>query len=96
MQSHFINSRRIDGGDIVTRDKCLWNPLAVDPVASQFSSYAAFQDTTVVRRLVPHIPVAADLTNAHSQLRQQILGENYCSLSDVIVLFVTPSCFRYT
>ena len=72
MQPNFINSIRTDGGDIVSRDKCPWNPLSVDPVASQFSSYAAFQDTTVVRLLAPDVP--AD-TDAHDQLRQQISGE---------------------
>ena len=56
MQSNFINSTRTDGGDIIRRDKCLWNPLSVDPVASQFSSYAAFQDTAVVRPLAPAYP----------------------------------------
>ena len=63
MQSNFINSVLTDGGDIVRRDTCLWNPLSVDPVASQFSSYAAFQDTTVVRPLVPDVPVDAELTD---------------------------------
>ena len=77
MQSHFINSIGIDGGDIVIRDKCPWNPLAGDPVASQFSSYAAFQDTTVVRPLVPNVPVDVELTDAHDRLRQQIVGEYY-------------------
>ena len=70
MQSNFINSTRTDGGDIIGRDKCPWNPLSVDPVASQFSCYAAFQDTTVVRPLAPRVPVNTELTDAHDQLRQ--------------------------
>jgi FPC/CPF motif-containing protein YcgG len=77
MQPNFINSIDTTGGDIVTRDKCLWNPLAVDPVASQFSSYAAFKDTTVVRPLVPSVSVDAELTHAHDQLRHQICGDYY-------------------
>ena len=77
MQSNFINSTRTDGGDIIGRDKCPWNPLSVDPVASQFSCYAAFQDTTVVRPLAPRVPVNTELTDAHDQLRQQICGDSY-------------------
>lgn len=51
----------------VSRDKCPWNPLSVDSVESQFSSDAAFEDTTVVKLLAPHVPVDTD---AHDQLRQ--------------------------
>ncbi len=65
------------GGDIARGDKCLWNPLSVDPVASRFSNYAAFQDRVVVRPLAPDVPVDAELTDAHDQLRQQILGHLY-------------------
>ena len=46
-------------------------------MASQFSSYAAFQDTAVVRPLAPDVPVDAELTDAHDQLRQQISGDSY-------------------
>ena len=63
--------------DIARGDKRLWNPLSVDPVASRFSSYAAFQDTAVVRPLAPDVSVDAELINAHDQLRHQILGQFY-------------------
>jgi FPC/CPF motif-containing protein YcgG len=66
-----------DSGDISRRNKSLWNPLSVDPVASQFSSYAAFQDTAVVRPLAPDVPVDAELTDAHDQIRRQILDDYY-------------------
>jgi uncharacterized protein len=66
-----------DSGDISRRNKSLWNPLSVDPVASQFSSYAAFQDTAVVRPLAPDVPVDAALTDAHDQIRRQILDDYY-------------------
>ncbi len=77
MRPNLINSTLTDGGDTARRDKCLWNPLSVDPVASQFSSYAAFQDTAVVRPLVPDVPVDAELIDAHDQLSQQIAGDYY-------------------
>ena len=77
MQPNLINTGHTNSGDIARRDRCLWNPLSVDPVARQFSSYAAFQDTAVVRLLAPDVPVDAELTEAHDQLRQQILGEYY-------------------
>ena len=77
MQPNLINTIRTDSGDIARRDKCLWNPLSADPVASRFSSYAAFQGTAVVRPLVPDGPVDAELTEAHDQLREQIFGEYY-------------------
>src|SRR4029079_11172714 len=66
-----------DSGDISRRNKSLWNPLSVDPVASQFSSYAAFQDPAVVRPLAPDVPVDAELTDAHDQIRPQILDDYY-------------------
>lgn len=50
-----------------------WNPLSADPVARQFSSYAAFKDDKVIRPLAPAID--RELTDAHSQLRHQILGQ---------------------
>lgn len=77
MQPNLINTGHTNSGDIARRDRCLWNPLSVDPVARQFSSYAAFQDTAVVRLLAPDVPVDAELTEAHDQLRQQISGEYY-------------------
>jgi FPC/CPF motif-containing protein YcgG len=77
MEPNFIHSVLIDSGDIATRDRCPWNPLSVDPVASQFSGYAAFQDSTVVRPLALDKPVDAGLTDAHNQLRQQICGDSY-------------------
>ena len=77
MESNFRESIGRDRGDLLRRERCLWNPLTIDPVASQFSSYAAFQDTTVITPLVPGLPVDADLTSAHDQLRQQMFGEYY-------------------
>ncbi len=77
MHPNLINSTRIDGGDTAIRETCLWNPLSVDPVASRFSSYAAFKDTAVVRLLVPDVPVDAELIEAHDQLSQQIAGDYY-------------------
>jgi len=70
LRSNLINSTLVDGGDTARCDKYVWNPLSVDPVASQFSSYAAVQDTTVVRPLVPGVPVDAELIDAHDQLPQ--------------------------
>ena len=77
MHPNLINSTRTDGGDTARRDKCLWNPLSIDPVASQFSSYAALQGTAVVRPLVSDVPVDAELIDAHDQLSQQIAGDYY-------------------
>ena len=77
MHPNLINSTRTDGGDIARHDTCLWNPLSVDPAARQFSSYAAFKDTAVVRPLVPDVPVDAELIDAHDQLCQQIAGDYY-------------------
>ena len=77
MERNFINSIHPDGGDIVTRDKRPWNPLSADPVASRFSGYAAFQDSTVVRPLAPDSLLNAELTEAHNQLRHQICGDYY-------------------
>ncbi len=64
-------------GIIVSSDKRPWNPLSTDPVASRFSSYAAFHDETVIRPLAPDIPVHAELIDAHTQLRQKILDQFY-------------------
>jgi hypothetical protein len=77
MQPNLVHSTLTDGGDTARRDKCLWNPLSVDSVASQFSSYAAFQDTAVVTPLVSDVPVDAELIEAHDQLSQQIAGDYY-------------------
>ncbi len=85
MQSNLINSILTDGDEIARRDKCLWNPLSVDPVASHFSSYAAFQDSAVVRPLVPDVPVDAELIDAHDQLRQQIAGDHYPCIGAISV-----------
>lgn len=65
------------GKDIVNSDASLWNPLSADPAASRFSSYAAFNGTTVTRLLAPEVPVDAELVDAHDLLRQQILGQFY-------------------
>lgn len=51
----------------------LWNPLSADPVARQFSSYAAFKDDKIIRS--PTRTVDRELTDAHGQLRHQILGQ---------------------
>lgn len=54
-----------------------WNPLSVDPVGSRISSYAAFNGKTVTRPFAPEVPIDAELIDAHTQLRQQILGQVY-------------------
>jgi FPC/CPF motif-containing protein YcgG len=77
MQPNRINVTRTDGTAIARCEKELWNPLSTDPVASRFSSYAAFQDTVVVRPLVPDVPVSADLIDAHDQLSRQIAEDHY-------------------
>ncbi|HWF60739.1 MAG TPA: guanitoxin biosynthesis heme-dependent pre-guanitoxin N-hydroxylase GntA [Nitrospira sp.] len=66
-----------ENGVIVSSDKRQWNPLSVDPVATRFSSYAAFHDETVIRPLAPDTPVHAELIDAHIQLQQKILGQFY-------------------
>lgn len=55
----------------------LWNPLSSDPVASRFSSYAAFNGTSVIRPFAPQRSADTELLEAHEQLRQQILGQMY-------------------
>ncbi len=79
MRPNLLKAIRTDGGDSARRDKCLWNPLSVDPVASQFSSYAAFKDTAVVRPLVADVPVDPELIDAHDQLCHQITGDYPCT-----------------
>ena len=73
--SHYIPPAG-QGAD-ASRDTNLWNPLSVDPVASRFSSYAAFHGDIVIRPFAPDIPVHAELIDAHTQLRQQILDQFY-------------------
>src|SRR6476659_3566017 len=63
--------------DAVRSMKRLWNPLSVDPVASRFSSYAAFDGTSVTKPFAPELSIDAQLIDAHDQLRQQILGQFY-------------------
>ena len=92
MHPNLINSICTDG-DTARRDNCLWNPLSVDPVASRFSSCAAFKDTAVVRPLVPDVPVDAELTDAHDQLRQQICGDDYPCVGAISVF--AQKCYRF-
>lgn len=92
MQPTIANSTRTDSGDTARRDKCLWNPLSVDPVASQSSSYAAFQDRAVVRPLVADVPVDPELIDAHDQLCQQIAGDYPCT--GAISVFA-QKCYRF-
>ncbi|MGC4097414.1 MAG: guanitoxin biosynthesis heme-dependent pre-guanitoxin N-hydroxylase GntA [Nitrospira sp.] len=74
-ESHHIPP---DGqGADASSDTHLWNPLSIDPTASRFSSYAAFHGKTVIRPFAPDIPVHAELIDAHTQLRQQILDQFY-------------------
>ena len=93
MHPNLINSTLTDGGDTARCDKRLWNPLSVDPVASQFSSYAAFKDTTVVRPLVSDVPVDAELIDAHDQLSQQIAGDYYPCTGAISVF--AQKCYRF-
>ncbi|MBC7838615.1 MAG: YqcI/YcgG family protein [Nitrospiraceae bacterium] len=71
----------------------MWNPLSVDPVASRFSSYAAFQGAAVVRPLVPDVPVDAALIDAHDQLSQQIAGDYYPCTGAISVF--AQKCYRF-
>ncbi|HBH79579.1 MAG TPA: hypothetical protein DDY39_07125 [Nitrospira sp.] len=54
-----------------------WNLLSSDPVARQFSSYAAFNGKSVTRPFASEGLVDRELLDAHDQLRQQILGQSY-------------------
>jgi FPC/CPF motif-containing protein YcgG len=54
-----------------------WNPLSVDPIARQFSSYAAFNGMSVTRPFAPERSIDAELIDTHAHLRQQILGQFY-------------------
>lgn len=74
------NSHRMPlsgNGVMADSDKHPWNPLSFDPTACRFSSYAAFNGTTVTRPLAPQVPADAELVDAHDLLRQQILGQFY-------------------
>ena len=92
MQPTLAHSTCTDGVDSARRDKCLWNPLSVDPVASRFSSYAAFKDATVVRPLIADVPVPPELIDAHDQLCQQITGDYPCT--GAISVFA-QKCYRF-
>lgn len=89
MQPNLITSTLTNGGDTASYDRGLWNPLSVDPVASQFSSYAGFQNTAVVRPLVPDVPLDAGLIDAHEQLSQQI--GSYYPCTGAISVFAQKS-----
>lgn len=54
-----------------------WNLLSSDPVARQFSSYAAFNGKSVTRPFSSEVLVDRELLDAHDQLRLQILGQSY-------------------
>lgn len=92
MQSNLINTTLIDDGDNARCERRMWNPLSVDPLASQYSSYAAFKDTRVVRPLVPDVPVDAELIGAHDQLIQWIAGDYPCT--GAISVFA-QHCYRF-
>ncbi len=70
-----------------------WNPLSVDPMASRFSSYAAFDGTSVTRPFAPQHSVDIKLIEAHAQLRQQILDQFY-PCTDAISAF-SQHCYRF-
>lgn len=69
-----LGARAGDGGTGGTRD---WNPLARDPVATHWSSYAAYREDAVVRPLAAQARVDADLIAAHGRLREHVLGEGF-------------------
>ena len=93
MHLNLINSTRTDGGDTARRGKCPWNPLSADPLATQFSSYAAVKDTTVVKPLVPDVPVDAELIDAHDHLSHQIAGDYYPCTGAISVF--AQKCYRF-
>lgn len=80
-------------GDSAKDTEQRWNPLAVDPIASRFSSYAAFSGKEIITPFAPDRPVDANLTDAHDQLRQQILGHFY-PCTGAISTF-TPKSYRF-
>lgn len=71
---------------IANSDRRPWNPLSVDPVASRFSSYAAFHDEAVIRPFASDKPVHTELVDAHTLLRQQILGQFYPCIGAISAL----------
>jgi len=75
MESNLHRMPLAGNSDSTTNDTHKWNPLSVDPVGSQISSYAAFNGKTVTRPFAPEVPVDAELIGVHEQLRQQILGQ---------------------
>lgn len=77
MQSDFTSMPLAGIDNAIQNEKHQWNPLSLDPVATRFSSYAAFKGQAIVRPLEPDIPVNAELTDAHNELRQQILDRFY-------------------
>lgn len=77
MQSDSHHSSLAENRDTTTGDERPWNPLSTDLVASRFSSYASFDGKEVVTPFAPGRPVDAELTEAHNQLREQILGHFY-------------------
>ncbi|OQW35173.1 MAG: hypothetical protein A4E19_16490 [Nitrospira sp. SG-bin1] len=77
MEPDFHHRPLPENGIITGADKLPWNPLSVDPAASRFSSYAAFQGQAVMRPLAPDALIDPDLIEAHTQLRQKVLGQFY-------------------
>lgn len=75
MESDLHHMSLSRNSDPVTNDMSRWNPLSVDPVASRFSSYAAFRGERITHPLTPTLPASTELTDAHDQLRHQILGQ---------------------
>ncbi len=64
-------------GNSARRQERPWNPLSIDPVASRYSSYAAFNGASVTKPLAPEIAVDEKLIKAHQQLREKILDQSY-------------------
>lgn len=91
MQPNLINSTITDGGDTASY-KRPWNPLSLDPVANQYSSYAAFKDTRIVMPLASGVPIDAELIDAHDRLIQQIAGDYPCT--GAISVFA-QQCYRF-
>jgi uncharacterized protein len=83
----------IQEDDTGTGNTRRWNPLSTDPVASRFSSYAAFNETAVTRPLTPDAPIDAELIDAHHQLRQRILDQSY-PCTGAISAF-SQHCYRF-
>ncbi len=77
MQTDFLHVSNPENNLATNSNTRLWNPLSVDPLASQFSSYAAFNGKTLTKPFMPGEPVEIELAGAHAQMRQQILGQFY-------------------